>query len=122
MHYKFPESSWKFEVAPAGIGFMRVAALGTEYQSNRFMAARAPPPRWPLVRFKLTADRANIAVDDPRLSDRVAGRLQIRHHWKANALFGRNFGVSHRLQTGPNHNLFLVSLSNGLIYGIHRRQ
>jgi hypothetical protein len=35
-------------------------------------------------------------------------------------LFGRNFGVTTDIQTGPNGNLFVVSLSDGAIYEIHR--
>lgn len=34
-------------------------------------------------------------------------------------LFGRNFGVATDIQTGPNGNLFVVSLSHGAIYEIH---
>ena len=35
-------------------------------------------------------------------------------------LFGRNVGVTTDVQTGPNGNLFVVSLSRGSIYEIHR--
>jgi aldose sugar dehydrogenase len=71
-------------------------------------------------------------VDDPRLEDRVADNLNkpAEDDPVANAeaiieseslLFGRNFGVSTDIQTGPNGNLFVVSLSNGAIYEIFRR-
>ena len=36
-------------------------------------------------------------------------------------LFGTNFGVGTDIKTGPNGNLFVVSLSNGAIYEIFRR-
>ena len=36
-------------------------------------------------------------------------------------LFGRNFGVVTDIKTGPNGNLFLVSLLNGTIYEIFCR-
>ena len=36
-------------------------------------------------------------------------------------LFGRDFGVGTDIETGPNGNLFVVSLSNGAIYEIFRR-
>lgn len=36
-------------------------------------------------------------------------------------LFGRNFGVTTDVQTGPNGNLFIVSLTSGTIYEISRR-
>jgi len=35
-------------------------------------------------------------------------------------LFGTGFGVGTDIQTGPNGNLFVVSLSNGAIYEIYR--
>jgi glucose/arabinose dehydrogenase len=122
--HKDPELSWKFEVAPAGIGFMRSGALGPEYQSNLFMGgARTFLQGGHLFRFKLTADRTNVAVDDPRLADRVADNVcKFDITESETLLFGRNFGVVTDLQTGPNGNLFVVSLTNGLIYEIYRRQ
>ena len=36
-------------------------------------------------------------------------------------LFGQDFGVVTDIQTGPNGSLFVMSLSNGAIYEIHRR-
>ncbi len=35
-------------------------------------------------------------------------------------LFGRDFGVGTDVQTGPNGNLYVVSLSNGAVYEIVR--
>ena len=32
----------------------------------------------------------------------------------------RNFGIGTDLQTGPNGNLFVVSLSNGAVYEVFR--
>jgi hypothetical protein len=47
-----------------------------------------------------------IAVDDPRLEDRVADNLDT---WKIteseSLLFGTNFGVITDVETGPNGNL-----------------
>ena len=85
-----------------------------------------------LWHFNLTGNRRKIAVDDPRLEDRVADNLDKPSATDpaANAralveseslLFGRNFGVATDIQTGPNGNLFVVSLSDGAIYEIHRR-
>jgi aldose sugar dehydrogenase len=36
-------------------------------------------------------------------------------------LFGRDFGIGTDIQTGPNGNLFVVSLSHGAIYEIFCR-
>jgi hypothetical protein len=37
-------------------------------------------------------------------------------------LIGRNFGIITDIETGPNGNLFLVSLDRGAIYEVHRRK
>jgi hypothetical protein len=72
--------------------------------------------------FDLTGNRKNVDVDDPRLHDRVADNL---HKWEIteseSLLFGRNFGIGTDVQTGPNGNLFIVSLSDGAIYEVFRR-
>ena len=61
-------------------------------------------------------------MDDPRLEDRVADNV---NKWEIteseSLLFGRNFGVVTDIQTGPNGNLYLVSLSNGVVYEVFRR-
>jgi aldose sugar dehydrogenase len=62
-------------------------------------------------------------VDDPRLEDRVAGnRCKFDITESESLLFGRNFGVATDIETGPNSNLFVVSLSNGSIYEIRNRR
>jgi hypothetical protein len=64
--------------------------------------------------LQLTRNRRAIAVDDRRLEDRVADN---RHKWEIteseSLLIGRNFGVGTDVQTGPNGNLFVVSLAMG---------
>ena len=63
-----------------------------------------------------------IGVDDPRLEDRVADNLAKNDITESESLLiGRNFGVVTEIQTGPNGNLYVVSLSNGAIYEITRR-
>jgi aldose sugar dehydrogenase len=75
-----------------------------------------------LFRFNLTGNRRNIAVDDPRLEDRVADNLDKFDITESESLlFGTGFGIGTDIQTGPNGNLFVVSLSNGAIYEISRR-
>ena len=74
--YSDPEFSWKFEVAPAGVGFLRGRALGPQYQNDLFIGAARPTLEGEqLWRFNLTGNRRMIAVDDPRLEDRVADNL-----------------------------------------------
>lgn len=38
-----------------------------------------------------------------------------------NFLFGKGFGITTGILTGPNGNLFVVSLTNGAVYEIFRR-
>lgn len=122
-HYSDPEFSWKFEVAPAGFTFLTSRALGREYENDLFIgAARTFLENGYLFRLKLTANRKRIDVDDPRLLDRVADNLAKHDGTESESLlFGRNFGVGTDLQTGPNGNLYVVSLSNGAIYEVFRR-
>ena len=121
-HYSAPEFSWKFEVAPAGIGFLESGALGPQYKNDLFVgAARVFLEGGHLFHFNLAGNRRKVAVDDPRLEDRVADNL---HKWEIteseSLLFGRNFGIGTDVLTGPNGNLFVVSLSDGVVYEVFR--
>ena len=102
-HYSAPEFSWKYEVAPGGIGFVDGRGLGPQFEGDLFVAAARPfLEGGHLFRFSLTGNRRAIAVDDPRLDDRVADNL---HKWEIteseSLLIGRNFGVGTDMQTGP---------------------
>jgi glucose/arabinose dehydrogenase len=122
-HYSEPEFSWRWAVAPAGIGFLRGRALGPQYDGDLFVgAARTTLENGYLFRFNLTGNRRKIGVDDPRLEDRVAdnnAKFDITE--SESLLAGRNFGVGTDVQTGPNGNLFVVSLSNGAVFEVFRR-
>jgi hypothetical protein len=75
-----------------------------------------------LFHFNLTGNRRRIAVDDPRLEDRVADNNAKHDITESESLlFGTGFGVVTDIETGPNGNLFLVSASNGVVYEIFRR-
>jgi aldose sugar dehydrogenase len=121
-HYSAPELSWKFEVAPGGIGFLSSRALGPQYANDLFVgAARTFLEGGHVFRLNLTGNRTRIGVDDPRLEDRVADNV---NKWEITEsetlLFGRNFGIVTDVQTGPNGNLFLVSLTSGVVYEVFR--
>jgi len=121
--HKDPELSWKFEVAPAAMGFLASSALGAEYQNDLFMGgARTFLQGGHLFRLKLNAARTNFAFDDPRLADGVADNVcKFDITESESLLFGRNFGIVTDIQTGPDGQLYVLSLSNGLIYRISRR-
>jgi len=121
-HYSDPEFSWKWAVPPAGIGFLNSRALGPQYENDLFVGAATPATFGGyLFHFQITGNRQKIGVDDPRLEDRVADNFAKHDITESETLLiGENFGVSTDIQTGPNGNLFVVSLSNGAVYEIYR--
>jgi glucose/arabinose dehydrogenase len=123
-HFSDPELSWKFEVGPGGIGFLDGRALGRRYAGDLFMGgSRDFLEGGHLFRIELTGNRRRVDVDDARLADRVADNI---HKWELTEsetlLFGRNFGVGTDIHTGPDGHLYVVSLSRGTVYEIHRRR
>jgi glucose/arabinose dehydrogenase len=122
-HYSDPEFSWKFAVPPAAIGFLGSRALGPQYQNDLFAGAATPLTAGGyLFRFNLTGNRQKIGVDDPRLEDRVADNNAKNDITESESLlFGSDFGVTTDIETGPDGNLYVVSISNGAVYRISRR-
>jgi aldose sugar dehydrogenase len=121
--YSDPKFSWKSAVPPDGIGFLASRALGPQYARDLFGGAATPLTRGGhLFRFNLTGNRRRIAVDDPRLEDRVADNTVKNHITESESLlFGSGFGVGTDIETGPNGNLFVVPLSHGVVYEIFKR-
>jgi glucose/arabinose dehydrogenase len=121
--YSDPEFSWKFAVPPAAIGFLSSRALGPQYEGDLFVGAATPlTDGGYLFRFDLTGNRRKIAVDDPRLEDRVADNNAKHDITESESLrFGTGFGITTDIETGPNGNLFVVSLLDGAVYEIRRR-
>jgi aldose sugar dehydrogenase len=117
-----PEMAWKFEVAPGGIAFLDSDDLGRDYEDDLFMGgARDFLEGGHLFRLNITRDRRDVAVDDPRLADKVADNV---NKWNIveseSLLFGRNFGVGTDIQTGPDGELYVVSLSHGSVYEVFK--
>ena len=132
--YHDPEFSWRFEIAPGGIGFLRSRNLGPQYENDLFMGAAVPAMEGGyLFHFNLTGNRRKIGVDDPRIEDRVADNLE-KHNFappggtvgefgiieSESFRFGRDFGIATDIKTGPNGNLYVVSLSRGAVYEVYR--
>ena len=120
-HYSDPEFSWKFEVAPAAVGFVDSRELGRKYRGSMIVgAARTNLLGGNLFRFDVGGHR-KIDFDDRRLRDRVADNIAKFDITESESLlFGTGFGIGTDIQTGPNGNLYVVSLSNGEIYEIFR--
>jgi glucose/arabinose dehydrogenase len=123
-HFSDPELSWKWEVGPGGIGFLDSDDLGREYEGDLFMGgSRNFLEGGHIFRIELTGNRRAVDVNDPRLEDRVADNLAKWEGTESETLrFGRNFGVGTDIQSGPDGELYVVSLSHGAVYEIFRRR
>ncbi|HXV56870.1 MAG TPA: PQQ-dependent sugar dehydrogenase [Gaiellaceae bacterium] len=122
-HFSDPEFAWKFEVAPAGLGFVEGRALGPQYHGDLFMGgARDFLFSGHIFRLEITGNRRKVGVDDPRIEDRVADNLAKFDATESESLvFGTNFGLTTDILQGPNGNLFVLSNTHGALYEIHRR-
>jgi aldose sugar dehydrogenase len=123
-HYSAPEFSWKFELAPGAIGFVRGRSLGSQYEGDLFVGgARSILQGGHLFHFNITGNRRKIDVDDYRLEDRVADNVcKFDLTESESLLIGRNFGTVTDLQNGPRGNLFVVSIDTGSVFEIFRRR
>lgn len=122
-HFKDPEMSWKYEVAPAGLGFAP-AGLGADFAGDLFMGSALDPGLEGgfLFRFKLDPTRQHLVFTDPRLADRVADNLTKTTITESESLLiGRNFGVATGIEPSPAGTLYVVSLSKGAIFEIAAR-
>lgn len=121
-HYADPEFSWKFAVPPAGIGFVLGKGLGSEFEGDLFAGAATPITAGGyLFRFKLNLARTHFVFDDERLDDKVADNLAKHDPTESESLFiGQGFGVGTDIKTGPNGNVYVVSLTDGAVYEIFR--
>ncbi|MGH9228664.1 MAG: PQQ-dependent sugar dehydrogenase [Acidimicrobiales bacterium] len=120
--YTDPQFSWKHVLAPAGIGFLAGKGLGGRYDGNLFVGfSTLDTFNGALFTFEVGNDK--LKLRDPRLRDKVADNLTFHEMTESESLlFGKNFGIVTDIQTGPNGNLFVVSLSDGAIYEIFRRR
>jgi len=118
--YVDPEFSWKYALAPSPIGFVQGRGLGPQFEGDLFVgASRTTLLNGFLFRFKLTGDRQHFSFSDPLIADRVADNADKFDQTESESLLiGRDFGITTDIQTGPNGNLFVVSLSNGAVYEI----
>jgi glucose/arabinose dehydrogenase len=122
-HYSEPEFSWKYVLAPSAIGFQHGGGLGPQYAGDLFVGfSTLDTLGGPLFRFNLTGNRNRIAVDDPRLNDRVADNVTFHEMTESESLvFGTDFGIVTDIETGPDGHLYVVSFLDGVIYEISRR-
>jgi hypothetical protein len=75
-----------------------------------------------LFHFNLTGNRRKSPSTIPTRGPHGRQQPQVRHITESDSLLiGRNFGIVTDIQTGPNGNLFVVSLTEGAIHEIFRR-
>ena len=128
--YVDPDLSWKYEIGPAGATFVQGNALGAEYNGTLWMGSargfsQVGANGGSLYRFKMTPDRLHVDVsDDPRLADRVADNLfraQKFDGTESETLqIGKGFGTTPDIEQGPDGNLYVVSVTDNVIYKISR--
>ena len=117
-HYSDPEFSWRHPFPPAGMGFVGSRALGRRYEHDLVVGN----VRGGLWRFELTGNRRRIAVDDPRLADRVADNAARGDLTESESLlWGSGFGIVTDVQTAPDGTLHLVYHGLGAVYRVSRR-
>jgi uncharacterized repeat protein (TIGR01451 family) len=118
--YRDPEFSWKYAVAPSPLGFVKGRGLGVQFEGDMFVGgSRTTLLNGYLFRFKLSSDRQHFSFTDPRLTDLVADNTDKFDITESESLqIGRDFGITTDIQTAPNGNVFVGSLSNGAVYEI----
>jgi glucose/arabinose dehydrogenase len=125
--YSDPEFSWRFEVAPAGLGFVTGFGLGAEFFGNMLLGAATPNGGGVggyLLRFQLTDNRRDFLFDKGLgLDDKVDdNKTTMALTESASLLLGRDFGIGTDIKNAPNGNIYVVSLSDGAVYEIFRAQ
>ncbi len=117
-HYSDPEFSWEYATAPAAVGFAKSDGLGEAYHGDLFVGMSVPLPLGgPLLHFDLSRNRERLDVESVEAENGDFNSLKGSEEF----LIGTNFGVVTDIETGPNGNLYVVSLSNGAVYEIFRQ-
>ncbi|HEY6988587.1 MAG TPA: PQQ-dependent sugar dehydrogenase [Bryobacteraceae bacterium] len=129
--YRDPEFSWLYEIGPAGTTFVQGSALGSEYDGTLWIGSARSFQQvggngGSLYRLRLTADRLHIDVSaDSRLADHVADNLFRAQKFDGTEsetlLIGQGFGTTPDIEQGPDGNLYVVSLTDNVIYQISRK-
>ena len=108
--YSDPEFTWQKTVAPTGIAFLNSDKM-KGYQDSIFVG---DCNNGNLYRFKLNSDRTGLAFKSPELADKVVNIGESMDE----TILGTGFGCMSDVQEGPDGFLYIVSLSDGVIYRI----
>jgi aldose sugar dehydrogenase len=121
--YVEPVLSWRFAVAPAGIGFVGSRALGPSFEGDLIVGFSEPEPlEGPLLRFNLSGNRRKLAVEDADWLDGVVDNPHFHELGSTEAnVIGTGFGIVTDVKTGPNGRLYVISLDQGAVYEIFQK-
>src|SRR5438067_4827522 len=123
-HYNDPEFSWKYAIPASPLGFVQGRGIGPQFEGDMFVgAARTFLANGFLFRFKFTPDRLHFSFTDSRLNDLVADnddKFDIKE--SESLLIGHDFGITTDIETAPNGDVFVVSITNGAVYEISGKQ
>jgi len=126
--YRDPEFSWLYEVAPSGTAFVQGTALGAEYDGTLWLGSarsfqQVGGTGGNLYRLHLAPDRLRVDVSaDPRLADYVADNTAKFSGTESETLIiGTGFGTTTDIEQGPDGNLYIVSLTDNVVYQISRK-
>jgi len=100
--YSDPEFSWKKTIAPTGMEFFKSKNLGTEYENNLFVG----DVHGNLYYFKLNEERNGFVFSDDNLTDNISDSFEESEK----IILGKNFGLITDIKTGPDGNLYILSL------------
>jgi glucose/arabinose dehydrogenase/subtilisin-like proprotein convertase family protein len=145
--YQDPEFSWRYAIAPSGLGFVRGPLLGTRFAGTLWSGmgrttdlaggASGTYAGGALMAFRLTGDRQHLDLTaDARLADRVADNgsmypppagtspttlgFKFDGRESESLLVGQGFGAVTDIQAGPDQALYVVSSTNNAVYRIVR--
>ena len=114
--YDDPKFSWENTFAPTGLAFADSKAF-SKYSNELFVAGCTGQ----IFKFKLNDSRDNFVFDSTHLQDLVLN--MVKNESEENIiepsdeiLFGDGFGCITDLKFGPDGNLYVVSLSDNMIY------
>jgi len=125
--YVDPEFSWKYEIGPAGTSFVKGNALGSAYDGTLWIGSarsfgQVGGTGGSLYRLRLQSNRKRVDVSDPRLADRVVDNtVKFGTEESESIVIGKGFGITPDIVQGPDGNLYVVSLSDGIVYRISRK-
>jgi glucose/arabinose dehydrogenase len=106
--YSEPEFSWQKPVAPTAIEF------GTKELGQEGKVFVVDCNTGSLYRFTLNSERTGLVFESPELSDLVLNVGESTDE----IVLGNGFGCSTDIERGPDGFLYIVSLSDGVIYRI----